>query len=72
MRHADWKETSLDGDTGTPCSPDLRKRVVAAINGGMSRHQATKPLGVAISEETVGGWKNFPKKYTTRLSFKPE
>ena len=34
---------------GKPYSLDLRKRVVAAIEGGMSRNQAAKQLGVAIS-----------------------
>ena len=33
---------------------DLRKRVVAAIEGGMSRNQAAKRFGVAIS--TAIGW----------------
>ena len=34
---------------GKPYSLDLRKRVVAAIEGGMSRNQAAKQFGVAIS-----------------------
>ena len=34
---------------GKPYSLDLRKRVVAAIEGGMSRNQAAKRFGVAIS-----------------------
>jgi len=34
---------------GKPYSLDLRKRVVAAIKGGMSRKQAAKQFGVAIS-----------------------
>ena len=34
---------------GAPYSLDLRKRVVAAIKGGMSRNQAAKQFGVAIS-----------------------
>ena len=34
---------------GKPYSVDLRKRVVAAIEGGMSRNQAAKQFGVAIS-----------------------
>ncbi len=34
---------------GAPYSLDLRKRVVAAIKGGMSRNQAAKRFGVAIS-----------------------
>jgi transposase len=39
---------------GKPYSLDLRKRVVAAIEGGMSRNQAAKQFGVAIS--TAVGW----------------
>ena len=39
---------------GKPYSLDLRKRVVAAIQGGMSRNQAAKQFGVAIS--TAIGW----------------
>ena len=39
---------------GKPYSLDLRKRVVAAIEGGMSRNQAAKQFGVAIS--TAIGW----------------
>jgi putative transposase len=39
---------------GKPYSPDLRKRVVAAIKGGMSRNQAAKQFGIAIS--TAIGW----------------
>jgi transposase-like protein len=39
---------------GKPYSLDLRKRVVAAIEGGMSRSQAAKQFGVAIS--TAIGW----------------
>lgn len=39
---------------GKPYSLDLRKRVVAAIEGGMSRNQAAKHFGVAIS--TAIGW----------------
>ena len=39
---------------GKPYSLDLRKRVVAAIEGGMSRNQAAKQYGVAIS--TAIGW----------------
>ena len=35
---------------GTPYSLDLRERVVAAVErGGMSRNQAAKHFGVAIS-----------------------
>jgi len=34
---------------GKPYSLDLRKRVVAAIEGGMSRNQAAKQFVVAIS-----------------------
>jgi transposase len=34
---------------GKPYSLDLRKRVVSAIEGGMSRNQAAKQFGVAIS-----------------------
>jgi transposase len=39
---------------GKPYSVDLRKRVVAAIEGGMSRNRAAKQFGVAIS--TAVGW----------------
>ena len=39
---------------GKPYSLDLRQRVVAAIEGGMSRNQAAKQFGVAIS--TAIGW----------------
>lgn len=39
---------------GKPYSLDLRKRVVAAIEGGMSLNRATKQFGVAIS--TAIGW----------------
>ena len=39
---------------GKPYSLDLRKRVVAAVEGGMSRNQAAKQFGVAIS--TAIGW----------------
>ena len=39
---------------GKPYSLDLRKRVIAAIEGGMSRNQAAKQFGVAIS--TAIGW----------------
>jgi transposase len=39
---------------GKPISLDLRKRVVAAIEGGMSRNQAAKQFEVAIS--TAIGW----------------
>src|SRR5262245_5982997 len=39
---------------GKPYSLDLRNRVVAAIEGGMSRNQAAKRFGVAIS--TAIGW----------------
>lgn len=39
---------------GKPYSLDLRKRIVAAIEGGMSRNQAAKRFGVAIS--TAIGW----------------
>jgi transposase len=34
---------------GKPYSMDLRKRVVAAIEGGMSRNRAAKQFGVGIS-----------------------
>jgi transposase len=34
---------------GKPYSLDLRKRVVGAIESGMSRNQAAKQFGVAIS-----------------------
>jgi putative transposase len=39
---------------GKPYSLDLRGRVVAAIEGGMSRNRAAKQFGVAIS--TAIGW----------------
>jgi putative transposase len=39
---------------GKPYSVDLRRRVVAAIEAGMSRNQAAKQFGVAIS--TAIGW----------------
>src|ERR1700752_2174800 len=39
---------------GKPYSLDLRKRVVAAIEGGMSRNPAAKQFGVQISAEI--GW----------------
>jgi putative transposase len=39
---------------GKPYSIDLRKRVVAAIEAGMSRNQAARQFGVAIS--TAIGW----------------
>jgi transposase len=39
---------------GKPYSLDLRKRVVSAIEGGLSRNQAAKRFGVAIS--TAIGW----------------
>src|SRR4029450_3734476 len=39
---------------GKPYSLDLRKRVIAAIEGGMSRNRAAKQFGVAIS--TAIGW----------------
>ena len=34
---------------GKPYSLDLRKRVVAAIKGGMSRNRAAKQFGIAVS-----------------------
>jgi transposase len=34
---------------GKPYSNDLRERVVAAVEGGMSRNQAAARYGVAIS-----------------------
>src|ERR1700723_4195670 len=39
---------------GKPYSVDLRRRVVAAIEAGMSRNQAARQFGVAIS--TAIGW----------------
>jgi len=39
---------------GKPYSLDLRKRVVAAIEAGMSRNRAAKQFGIAIS--TAIGW----------------
>ena len=43
---------------GKPYSLDLRKRVVAAIEDGMSRNQAARQFGVAIS--TAIGWMQRP------------
>lgn len=34
---------------GKPYSLDLRKRVVAALEGGLSRNQAAKRFGIGIS-----------------------
>src|SRR3954467_4966926 len=45
---------------GKPYSLDLRKRVVAAIEGGMSRNQAAKQFGVAIN--TAIGWMQRSKR----------
>jgi hypothetical protein len=47
IHHAGWEE----GQHGWASfsSLDLRKRVIAAIGGGMSRNQAAKQFGVAIS-----------------------
>ena len=39
---------------GKPYSVDLRRRVVAAIDAGISRNQAARQFGVAIS--TAIGW----------------
>jgi transposase len=39
---------------GKPYSVDLRERVVAAIEGGLSRNRAAKQFGVAVS--TAIGW----------------
>lgn len=39
---------------GKPYAMDLRKRVVAAIEGRLSRNRAAKQFGVAIS--TAIGW----------------
>ncbi|MET4222196.1 transposase [Bradyrhizobium sp. LB14.3] len=39
---------------GKPYSLDLRKRVVAAIEGEMSRNRAAKQFGVAISKRSAG------------------
>src|SRR5581483_1083130 len=39
---------------GKPYSLDLRKRVVAAIERGLSRNQAAKQFGIGIS--TAIGW----------------
>jgi len=39
---------------GKPYSLDLRKRVVAAVSGGLSCNQAAKRFGVAVS--TAIGW----------------
>jgi transposase len=45
---------------GAPYSLDLRTRVVAAIKGGMSRNQAAKQFGVAIS--TAINWARLEKE----------
>jgi transposase len=45
---------------GAPYSLDLRKRVVAAIKGGMSRNQAAKQFGIAIS--TSINWAKLEKE----------
>ncbi|HEU0148755.1 MAG TPA: IS630 family transposase [Bradyrhizobium sp.] len=45
---------------GAPYSLDLRKRVVAAIKGGMSRNQAAKQFGIAIS--TAINWAKLEKE----------
>ncbi len=34
---------------GKPMSMDLRERVVAAVDGGMSRHKAAERFGVSVS-----------------------
>ena len=51
---------------GKPYSLDLRKRVMAAIEGGLSRNQAAKQFGVAIS--TAIGWM---RRVETTGSFAP-
>jgi transposase-like protein len=51
IHYAGWEGPAW---MGKPYSLDLRKRVVAAIAGGMSRNQAAKQFGVAIS--TTIGW----------------
>ena len=51
---------------GKPYSLDLRKRVVAAIEGGMSRNQAAKRFGVAISTAI-----NWMKRVDETGSFAP-
>jgi transposase len=53
---------------GKPYSVDLRKRVVAAIKGGMSRNQAAKQFGVAIS--TAIGWMQRVDQGSTRLCYR--
>jgi transposase len=45
---------------GAPYSLDLRRRVVAAIKGGMSRNKAAKQFGVAIS--TAINWARLEKE----------
>lgn len=51
---------------GKPYSLDLRKRVVSAIEGGMSRNQAAKRFGGAISAAI--GWM---KRVDETGSFEP-
>ena len=46
---------------GKPYSLDLRKRVVAAIEGGLSRNQAAKRFGIGIS--TAINW--MPRQQNT-------
>jgi transposase len=45
---------------GKPYSLDLRKRVVAAIENGLSRNQAAKQFGIGIS--TAIGWARLQKE----------
>jgi transposase len=45
---------------GKPYSVDLRKRVVAAIENGLSRNEAAKRFGIGIS--TAIGWARLQKE----------
>jgi transposase len=45
---------------GKPYSLDLRKRVVAAIENGLSRNEAAKQFGIGIS--TAIGWARLQKE----------
>jgi transposase len=44
----------LEGLTGKPYSLDLRERVVAALEGGLSTDQAAKRF--SIGKATAGAW----------------
>ncbi len=52
---------------GRPYSNDLRKRVVAAVEGGLSRHEAAARFGVGIS--TAIRW---ARRFRERGSFAPD